>query len=280
MLMHTQATRLAHRILNSRSETRMLAPLSADPGLTIADAYEVSRSILDDQIARGEVPVGRKIGFTNRKIWGRYGQREPIVAPIWGMLYESTVRYAQDNHGVQSLASSMLPRVEPEIVFKLRRAPAPDADLAEIADCLEWMAHGIEIVVCPFPDWNFEAVDAIAAFGLHGTLIVGEPRMLSAGTRRNLASLLTGSTVSLSRASNGTTGICAAGFGRDVLDSPVHALLHLHRLLQNQPQFAGLAAGDIISTGTWTDAYAVQPGETWMTAFAGVSLPGLTVSFV
>jgi 2-keto-4-pentenoate hydratase len=41
-----------------------------------------------------------------------------------------------------------------------------------------------------------------------------------------------------------------------------------------------LQAGEIISTGTWTDACPIEPGQTWTTAFSGVTLPGLTVSFV
>jgi 2-keto-4-pentenoate hydratase len=74
--------------------------------------------------------------------------------------------------------------------------------------------------------------------------------------------------------------LCGAGFGSDVLDSPVHALWHLHQLLNAQQQFAPLQAGEIVTTGTWTDAYPVQAGQTWVTAFSGIALPGLTVSFV
>lgn len=279
MLMHTQASRLAHKILSAHENAVLMAPLSEDASLTIADGYDIAKCILDDRIARGEIPVGRKIGFTNRKIWGRYGAREPIAAPLWGMMYDTTVSFLPENHGVFSLAGTLQPRIEPEIIFKLRRAPRHDADLAEIADCIEWMAHGFEIVVCPFPGWQFEAIDAVAAFGLHGALVVGEQRNLSQQTRRNLAELLTQASVSLSLTSGDRSGICAAGFGNDVLDSPVHALLHLHQLLQTQPQFAPLAAGEIISTGTWTDAHPVAPGETWTTAFSGVSLPGLSLTF-
>jgi len=280
MLMHTQASRLAHRILNSRAETRLIAPLSADPELTVTDAYEIAHCILDDQIAGGEIPVGRKLAFANRRLWGRYGEREPISAPVWGTLYDSAVRYAADNHGVQSLDSSLQPRVEAQIVFKLRSTPAPGADLAEITDALEWMAHGVEILVCPFPEWKFEAIDAIAAFGLHGTLILGEPRTLNSAMRRNLPSLLMNSSMSLSRTREGVTGIRAAGFGGDMAGGPIQALLELHRQLLSQPEFRSLAAGDIVSTGAWTDAHPVQAGETWMTAFCGVCMPGLTLSFV
>ena len=72
----------------------------------------------------------------------------------------------------------------------------------------------------------------------------------------------------------------AAGFCNDEMDSPLHALWHLHQLLQKQTRFRQLQAGEIISTGTWTDACPIEPGQTWTTAFSGVTLPGLTVSFV
>lgn len=276
MLMSTQANRYAHQLLDARADSQLIAPLSADDTLTLADAYEVSKRILDIRIAQGDVPVGRKLGFTNRTIWSKYGVTEPIKAPIWGSMYESTVRYAKDNHGIQSLAGALQPRIEPEIVFRLGKTPAPGMSVEALAGCIDWMAHGLEIVVSPFPDWKFEAADAVAAFGLHGALIIGEPQELTVGGRRKLAEVLADASVSLSCDDT----LQAAGFGSDVLDSPVHALWHLHQVLQQQPQFAPLSAGEIITTGTWTDAYPVAPGQTWVTAFSGVTLPGLTLSFV
>jgi 2-keto-4-pentenoate hydratase len=276
MLMSTQANRYAHQLLDVRAHARQIPPLSSQQALSIADGYEIAKSIQDIRIAQGEVPVGRKIGFTNRTIWPKYGVTDPINTPIWAPIFDSTVRYTNDNRGIQSLVGAVQPRIEPEIVFKLGKTPAPDATLMALADCIEWMAHALEIVVSPFPDWKFEAADAIAAFGLHGSLIVGEPRVLSAATRRHLAQVLANASVSLS-----CGGVLrAAGFGSDVLDSPMHALWHLHQLLKTQPQFQPLTAGEIITTGTWTDAYPIAAGQTWASAFSAITLPGLTVSFV
>ena len=280
MLMSTQATRYAQLLLDARAQSLQIAPLSAGAALTTADGYDIARSILDIRIASGEVPVGRKIGFTNRKVAARCGISTPIDAPIWATMFDDTVRYTEDNHGVQSLKGALQPRIEPEIVFMLGRTPAPDATVEEMADCIEWMAHGYEIDVCPFPDRKFEAVDAIAAFGMHGSLILGEPRVLSAATRRNLGYTLANASVSLSCSAQPSFTLMAAGFGSDVLGNPVNALWELHRTLQHQPQFAPLAAGEIVSTGSWTDGYPVVPGQTWTTAFSGLSLSGLTLSFV
>lgn len=276
MLMSTQTSRIAFELLDARAAGRAIAPLSSRESLSPQDAYAIAHNIAEIRTAQGETMVGRKIGFTNRKIWSRYGAHEPIHGPIWTPLFDATVRYADDNRGLQSLDGAMQPRIGPEIVFCLAKTPAPDATLEEMAECIEWMAHAFEIVVSPFPEWKFEETDAIAAFAMHGTLIIGEPKMLSAGSRKSLPEVLANASVSLS-----CDGVLhSAGFGADVLDSPVHALLHLHQMLQGQSLFSPLKAGEVITTGTWADVLPIAAGQTWSTAFSGLSLPGLTVSLV
>jgi 2-keto-4-pentenoate hydratase len=276
MLMSTQASRYAHQLLDARAQAQLIPPLSADAPLSVADSYDIVKSVMDIRIAQGENVIGRKIGFTNRKIWSKYGVSEPICTPIWAPMFDTTVRFTEDNRGIQSLQGALQPRLGPELVFKVGSTPAPDATIEELANCIEWMAHAFEIVVCPFPGWKFEMADSIAAFGLHGSLIVGEPKMLSAATRRNLGDVLASASLSLSCGD----ALRSAGFGSDVLGSPLHALWHLHQLLKIQSQFTPLVAGEIITTGTWTDVCPVKRGETWMSAFSGLTLPGLTVSFV
>jgi 2-keto-4-pentenoate hydratase len=276
MLMSTQTNRYACRLLDLRAESGQMGPLSEEAGLHIADAYAIAKSIHDIRVAQGEVPVGRKLAFTNHRIWSHYGLHDPITEPLWAPMFDTTIRYAHNNRGVQCLTGAVQPRVEPELVFKLGKTPVRDATLEDIAECIEWMAHAFEIVVCPYPEWKFEAADAIAAFGLHGTLIIGEPMILTDGSRRHLDAVLAGASVSLTCDGE----LVAAGFGDTVMESPVHALWHLHQVLKGQPEFEPLAAGEIITTGTWTDAYPVEPGQTWVSAFSGINLPGLTVSFV
>jgi len=276
MLMSTQANRYALQLLDARAQAKLIPPLSANSSLTLADAYDIVKSSIDIRTAEGETMIGRKIGFSNRKIWSRYGVEEPISTPIWTPMFDTTVRFTNDNRGIQSLRGALQPRLGPELVFKLNATPAPDANIEQLAECIEWMAHAFEIVVCPFPGWKFEMADSVAAFGLHGSLIIGEPKVLSAASRRNLGEVLANASLSLSC----NDELRSAGFGSDVFGSPMHAFWHLHQSLRQQPQFAPLTAGEIITTGTWTDVCPIAPGETWMSAFSGVSLPGLTISFV
>jgi 2-keto-4-pentenoate hydratase len=280
MLMSTQATRYAHQLLEARAAGRQLSPLSASAPLSIADGYDIAKSILDIRIAQGEKPLGRKIGFANRKLGPSDGLREQEGIPTWSTTFDTTVRYADDNMGVQSLRGAVQPRIQSEIVFKLGKTPDPNASMEGLADCIEWMAHGFEIVTCPYPDWRFEIADAIAAFGLHGALLIGEPKLVSAASRHHLAEVLADSSVSLSCREDGVYSLRTAGFGSDVMGSPMYALKRLHRLLQTQPQFAPLSAGEIISTGAWAEAYPLAPGQIWTSAFSGVSLPGMSISFV
>lgn len=278
MLMSTQASRLAHALIKARMTGTLMPLLSADRKLSVDDAYDVASSIVKIRIAQGENPVGRKIGFSNQKLWNVYGKGS-LSAPIWSTMYDSTVQYAMDNVATYNLSKSQQPRIEPQLVFKLARTPEADIDLEGLSDCLEWIAHGFEVVTSPFRHWEFEAADAIAAFGLHRSLIVGEPRMISRQSRRSLPQVLASASMSLSRSVAGTSSLCAAGFGKDVQGSPLHALLALHQQLQQQPDAPKLQAGEIVSTGSWTNALPVKRGEIWSSAFSQLNLGGLTVSF-
>ncbi len=279
MLMSTKANRYAHSLLKARTAGTLHPLLTDDGKLTSDDAYDIARSLLTIRIAHGETPVGRKIAFSNQKIQPLYGKTELIAEPIWSTLFDSSVEFALDNAAVHKLTKAQEPRIEPHIVFKLARTPAPDATLEDLADCLEWMAHGIEVSTSPYKDWEFDAADAVAGFGLHRQLIVGEPRMLSRQGRHGLPQVLAAGSLSLSKSQADGSQLCAAGFGSDLGGSPLHALLWLHRQLQQQPAFSPLQAGEIIATGSWTNPQPVRRGEVWSTAFGQLSVPGLAVSF-
>jgi 2-oxo-3-hexenedioate decarboxylase len=139
------------------------------------------------------------------------------------------------------------------------------------------MAHAYEIVHTSFRDWKFQAADTIAAFGLHGVLIVGTPRYVrtAAGLNRDLVKELKGFKVSLF--CNGE--LRDSGAGTNVLGSPLLALSHLVEVLATLPQHKPLREGEIITTGTLTAALPIKAGETWTTAFTGLDLPGLSVRF-
>ena len=64
-----------------------------------------------------------------------------------------------------------------------------------------------------------------------------------------------------------------ATFTVDLLASRLIAA-RLTRVLADPPQFAGLAAGELVTSGTVTDAWPVARGETWSSDYGGLDLPG------
>ena len=144
---------------------RQIAPFSkANPDFSLDEAYRVTASVRAKREGRGERPIGRKVGFTNRTIWAEYG----VYAPIWGYVYDSTVRDLTREPLEVALNGLAEPRIEPEIVFGLGAPLAAGMDEQALVNCVDWVAHGFEIVQSIFPNWSFRAPDTIAAYGLHG----------------------------------------------------------------------------------------------------------------
>jgi 2-oxo-3-hexenedioate decarboxylase len=253
-------------VCDAARETRPFT--DAYPGLSAAAGYEAARALHLHRLSRGWKAVGRKIGFTNRTIWPRYG----VYEPIWGTVYDRTLSYAQDDRASVPLAGIPNPRIEPEICFGLK-SPPRGAGVAALLEAIDWVAHSVEIVQSHFPDWKFRLADCTAVNGLHGRLVVG--KRVPARELPQLADALPTVEVELSR--NGAP--VERGVGSNVLDSPLLALGYLVGVLSRQPDAPPLAAGEIVTTGTITDAHPVQPGETWSTRLHGLPLPGLTVSF-
>ncbi len=276
MLMSSLADRYAYQLLEARAHSSSIAPISSMTTLSIADAYDIAKSLDNIRVAEGDRPIGRKLGLCKRQFWQDQNTREIYHGAIFTTLFSSTVRVLDDPFSIQSLVGAREPKLEPLVVFKLGNTPTRNATLNELSDCLEWMAHGLEIVVNPYVDNSFEVADAIAAFGMHGALLIGEPHILSNSTRHQLGHALADASISLSCDER----LIGAGYGSDVMHNPLNALWHLHQLINSQSRFSSLHAGEIISSGAWTNAYPIRPGQTWTSAFSGIGLAGLSVSFV
>jgi 2-keto-4-pentenoate hydratase len=232
----------------------------AASGLDLASAYERALSVRQLRIGRGEQPRGFKVGFTNRQIWSRY----QVYAPIWGTVWDTTVQFC-DDVGEVSLAATCQPRLEPECVLGMRATPPAQASLDDLYGCIEWIAPGFEIVQSHLPGWKFAAADTVADAGLHARLLVGRRVTASdvAPDAASFAQRLAGARVALQRGSQQVE----EGAGANVLDSPLHALHHFLNALRDCPGAPDLQPGDVVTTGTWTDAWPVASGETWTARF-------------
>jgi len=268
----TDLASIAARLMAAQDSATTLPPITADaPDFSVGDGYAVMAEIARRRQQQGWRIVGRKIGFTNRTIWPRYG----VYQPNWAYLWANTVQFAPNGQASLPLDRLVEPRIEPEVVFRLRAPVAPADDAEKMLSATEWIAAGFEIVQSHFPNWKFAAADTTAACALHGALVVGAPLAVTEANRARIAAALPAFALTLRRGAD----VIDRGSGANVLDSPALALAHLAKLLAGQPQFPPLAAGEIVTTGTLTDAWPVKPGETWSADYGALGIAGLTLHF-
>jgi 2-keto-4-pentenoate hydratase len=231
--------------------------------------------------SEGHRTVGVKVGYANKAMW-RVLKLETLV---WAHMYDDTVRYAdacppqpgrrRANAATLSLAHTISPRIEPEIVFKLK-APlsAGITEAAAALEAVEWLALGFEIIDCPYADWKYQPADFVAAYGLHAALVVGEPFPVTAASISELVEQLPTFKVRLSKDGQPVE----EGSGRNSLRSPALCLAELGSAMAKQDAAERLAAGDLVSSGTLTESTPIQPGATWTASVEGIDLSALTLA--
>jgi 2-keto-4-pentenoate hydratase len=248
-------------------------PTTRDPSFNLDAAYAVEAAVVRRRRAEGWRPVGLKVGYANRALW----RLLRLTTLVWAHVYDRTVHPAADNRAHHALTHRVQPRLEPEIVFKLRDAPpAGAADAATSLAAVEWIALGFEVNDCVFLDWKYQPADFVAAFGFHTALIIGTPIAVTPERLPALVDALARFAVRLSR--DGT--LVEEGSARNVLKSPALCLAELATAVAARPGTGAFGPGALVSTGTLTASQPVGVGETWTAEVDDVlGLPALTVAF-
>jgi 2-keto-4-pentenoate hydratase len=246
--------------------------VDAPETVDIAAAYQTALQVRQLRIARGEQPLGYKIGFTNRSIWPRYN----VAAPVWGTVWNTTLAFCEGD-ATLPLAGRCQPRIEPEAVFGMRATPPLNATLDALFDCIEWVAPGFEIVQSHAPDWKFNAAAAVADSALHSHLLAG--RRVAISSIASSAQALNQALANCGLALHKEGKLIERGKGSNVLDGPLLALHHFLNELRQCKGAPDLQPGDVITTGTWTDAWPVAEGEAWRAEF-DAPLSALSIMFL
>jgi 2-oxo-3-hexenedioate decarboxylase len=258
----TAPSDLARELAAAYDEGRLVAPLSArDATFDVDAAYAIERELVSLRVGRGHRSLGYKVGYANRALW----RKLKLDTLVWAHVYDDTVQYVRSGAAVVALPHAIAPRIEPEIVFKLKRGITEAEDAASALDAVEWLALGFEIVDCVFPEWKFQPADFVAAYGFHRRLVIGEPTAVDAMNTQRLAEQLSTFTLALDR--NGEK--VAEGSGRNALRSPALCLAELASAVARRGDEA-LAPGDLVSSGSLTDAHPIAAGETWWATVEGL----------
>jgi 2-keto-4-pentenoate hydratase len=188
-------------------------------------------------------------------------------------MYDDTVQPANEVD-VTPVAFTYAPKLEPEVVFKLKGPLTGNpTDPVAVLTAVEWISLGYEIVDCPFPEWQFQPADLVAAFGFHSGLVLGQPTLVNAANASTLAKQLAEFKLKLFK--NGT--FIEEGGGRNVMRNPALCVSELAVAIARSRWAEPLRPGELVSTGALTTPMLIAPGETWRAEAEGIDLAPLVM---
>ncbi|HYN30939.1 MAG TPA: fumarylacetoacetate hydrolase family protein [Dermatophilaceae bacterium] len=248
----------AQRIDAARATGTLLDPPSASSvPLDLPGAYRVSGLLAARRRARGEQPVGWKLGYTSVAMREQMGVAEPNS----GLLTDAMLRPDGTVIGASELRQ---PRVEPEVALVVGAgAPPPPGEGYAVPVAEARVA--LEVVDSTWHDYRFTLEDNTADGSSAAFVVLGEP--LPGDTDLSALAVVLevdGEVVARS------TGAAAMG-------SPLTALRWLAEHLAGRGE--ALTAGSVVITGGLTAAYPLLPGGTVSATFsAGSPAQRVTVS--
>ncbi|AMB88098.1 4-oxalocrotonate decarboxylase [Pseudomonas agarici] len=214
-------------------------PLTPTHGFNLDDAYLIQRASIALRHARGERPVGIKLGFTSRAKMIQMG----VDSLIWGLLTDAML---YEEGAVIDLADFIHPRAEPEVCFLTKRDIDRPLTLLEASSYLEGVAPAIEIIDSRYRNFKFTLEDVVADNCSSAGLVVGA--MSSDVT--NLANLGVALRFNGMAQQIGSTGA--------ILGNPLRSVVQASRLAARAQMV--LPAGSLIMAGAATAAQALTPG--------------------
>lgn len=228
------------RLLDDAARVRTeIDPLAAQHGFDLARAYRIQQASIALRHARGERPIGVKLGFTSRAKMTQMG----VDSLIWGLLTDAMLR---EEGGVVDLDDFIHPRVEPELCFLTGRAIDRPLTLLEAADYLAGVAPAMEIIDSRYRNFKFGLEDVVADNCSSAGLVVGAFSADLAGlANRGVTMRFDGRPVAL-----GSTGA--------ILGNPLRSVVQAAQLVSAHGMV--LPAGSLIMAGAATAAEALRPG--------------------
>lgn len=226
------------------------APVEAAQQLDLPTAYQVQFALARRYAAAGARHIGMKIGMTSTQAQEACGCTEPVFGHLFDTLVTGpTVRL----HG------QPVPRVEPEIVLVLQRPLyGSDVDAAAVMAAAAEFRLGIELVRPAYAPADRDVRNIVADNVTCAGVLLG-PTLSGADPAD-----LSGATMVLEH--NGS--VAGTGTAAAVMGHPAAAAAWLVRRLAAFDR--GLAAGDIVFTGTWVPALAVAAGDRVRAGIAGL----------
>jgi 2-oxo-hept-3-ene-1,7-dioate hydratase len=233
------------------------------PQMTVEDAYAVQRAWVADQLGRGRVLRGRKIGLTSRVM-----QRAvSITEPDYGALFDDM--FFEDGATVPH-GRFIYPRVEVELAFVLGRPlTGPGVTMFDVLSAAEYVTPALEILDArvqmsdPETGHMRTIVDTIADNAADAGIVIGgrAVRPMDVDLRWVAAVLHRNGVIEES-------GVAAA-----VLNHPANGVAWLANRLA--PHGDGLEAGQVVLAGSFTRPVHAEDGDVFLADFGPLGTLGV-----
>ena len=241
-------TRFGDELYQALRGRHTVEPLTARvPGITVDDAYAISRRMLERRLGDGERVVGKKIGVTSLAV-----QRAlDVHQPDFGFL---TSRMVYDDGAELPISRELIqPRAEGELAFELGRdLVGPGVTQADVLAATACVRPCFEIVDSRIAGWRIRIEDTVADNASSGLFVLGRDAVdPNRGSGFDFVSC--GMVVE----KNGV--VISTGAGAAALGSPLASVAWLANTLGRYG--IGLQAGEVILSGSLVPLEPVVPGD-------------------
>jgi 2-keto-4-pentenoate hydratase len=212
--------------------------LSAELGLSLADAYRVQDQMTALRLASGERVTGWKLGYTSAVMRAQMGVSSPNFGPLTDVM-------VLDSPAVLP-SGALQPRVEPEIGLRLGRRLSAPFSVDSVLDACDAALACLEVVDSVWSGYRFKLEDNTADGSSAAWVAVGPSLPLD-----DLAALPVTLSVDGEAVESGT-GAAASGH-------PAAGVAWLAEQLAARGRW--LEPGDLVITGGLTSAPSLEPGH-------------------
>ncbi len=237
----THLVELARTVDDAARTAKAIPQLSIEyPGLSVEDAYEIQRLSFARRLQRGEKRIGIKMGLTSRAKMIQVNVDEVI----WGRLSDAMLL---EEGGSLSLSRYVHPRIEPEIVFLLKKPLAGRVTALQALAAVEAIAPAMEVIDSRYENFKFSLADVIADNSSSSGIVVG-PWARPDQDFSNLGMVM---------AVNGRP--VQIGSSAAILGNPIRSLVSAADMVARAGET--LEPGEIVMAGGATAAHAMSKGE-------------------
>lgn len=148
-------TQVAHELHRASRAAKPIPQFNQRRQLTLAEAYEVQRLLVNHRIAEGHALIGLKMGFTSVAKMQQMGVNDLIFGRLTADMLLA------DGDAVE-LHNFIHPRAEPEVCFRIARRIDRELSERELPAFVDAVACAIEVIDSRYENFKFSLEDVVA----------------------------------------------------------------------------------------------------------------------